>query len=536
MLDRRAFIAGAAGLSTLPFIGHFAYAAGDDARKNAKRGGTLSVVVTPEPNLLVSAFNSAGSTAIVSTKVMEGLIAYDQQLNMHPYLAKAWEWSDDGLSLTFHLQENVKWHDGVPFTSKDVAFTLMQVWRELHSYGRTAFANVTAVDTPDDHTAILRLSAPAKYIMGMFSAIHCQLLPAHLYEGTDVRTNPHNNTPIGTGPFKFKEWVKGSHVSLVRNDDYWREDEPYLDGIICRFIPDAGARLVAFKSGEVHIGYNNAVPINELKSMDESADYVVTTDGGEYTAPIFMHELNLRRAPFDNVKVRRAILHAINREALVRIVWGGHGDVATGPIPKTTPQYYKADTVQYPYDPKRAEELLDEAGYPRGKDGIRFTMTHDFLPFGSDLQRSAEFTKQELSKVGIKVEVRAQDYASYMRRVYTDYDFDMTNTYMSTMPDPVLGVQRVYWSKSIVPGVPYSNASGYNNPEMDALWEIAQTEVDDGKRRDAFFKIQDIAQRDLPVLDLFEKKTVTVASAKVKNFSTTAYSPYTSMGVVYLEA
>src|SRR5690606_29601706 len=311
-----------------------------------------------------------------------------------------------------------------------------------------------------------------------------------------------------------------------RNDDYWREDEPYLDGVIFRFMPDAATRLVAFQSGEVQLGFASPIPVNELKNLSKSDDFFVTTIGGEYTAPMFLHELNLRRAPFDNVKVRQAMLHAINREGLIRVVWGGYGKVAAGPIPSTNTQFFNPNTVQYPYDPKRAEELLDEAGYPRGKDGVRFTMTHDFLPFGSTLQRSAEYTKQQLGQVGIKVDIRAQDYASYMRRIYTDYDFDMTNVYLSTMPDPVLGVQRLYWSENISPGVPYGNASGYSNPEMDALWELVQTEVDDEKRREAFFRIQEIAQRDLPILNLFEYQSVTVGSSKVKNFSTTAYASF----------
>src|SRR5690606_9984933 len=156
--------------------------------------------------------------------------------------------------------------------------------------------------------------------------------------------------------------------------------------------------------------------------------------------------------------VRKATLHAIDREALIKIVWQGQGKAAKGPVASTTPQFFNPDTPQYPYDPKRAEALLDEAGFPRKANGMRFKIFHDFLPYGSDLQRSAEFTKQQLAKVGIEVEIRSQDLASYLRRIYTDYDFDMTNTYFSTMPDPTLGVQRLYWSKNIVQGVPYSNA------------------------------------------------------------------------------
>src|SRR5690606_19806526 len=127
-------------------------------------------------------------------------------------------------------------------------------------------------------------------------------------------TNPYNAKPVGTGPFVFKEWVKGSHVRLEKNPNYWRNNEPYLDGIVLRFIPDAGARSVAFQSGEAQLGYGNGIPLNEVKRYRESDRFQISTEGGEYTSPIFLHELNTRRPPFNNVLVRRAVLHAINRD------------------------------------------------------------------------------------------------------------------------------------------------------------------------------------------------------------------------------
>lgn len=531
MFDRRSFLKSAAAAGALPLAGSLAFAA---AGQKGRPGGTLTIVVNPEPNMLTSAFNTATPIGIISTKILEGLVGYDKNLELVPELAKSWKWSSDGLTLTFDLERNVKWHDGIAFTSKDVAFSMLKVWKELHAYGRAAFANVTAVDTPDDHTVVVRLSAPAKYMMGNLAPYVAQILPRHLYEGTDIARNEYNVKPVGTGPFVFKEWVKGSHVITQRNPNYWRKDLPYLDGVVFRFIPDAGARSVAFTSGEVQLGYDNSLPLNELKKFEASKEFGISSEGGTYMSPIFLHELNTRRPPFDNVKVRQAVMHAINREQLVRVVWNGRGKVATGPVASTTPRFYNPNTVQYPYDPKKAEALLDEAGYKK-KGRTRFKIYHDFLPYGSDFQRSAEFTKQQLAQVGIDVEIRSSDFATYLRRIYTDYDFDMTNTLFSTMPDPTLGVQRLYWSKNIVKGVPYSNASGYSNPEMDKLWEMAQIEADDEKRRQYFFKIQEIAQRDLPILDLFEVKPMTVSSSKLQNHIVTSYATFSSLRDAYFE-
>lgn len=532
MFDRRKFLKSAAAAGALPIASNLAFAA--PGQGQGHRGGTLTIAVTPEPTMLTGAFNTSTPIGIISTKMLEGLFRYDKNLELVPELAKSWKWSSDGLTLTFDLQRNVKWHDGTPFTSKDVAFSMLKVWKELHSYGRAAFANVTGVDTPDDNTVVVHLSAPAKYMMGNLSPYVAQVLPRHLYEGTDITRNEYNLKPVGTGPFVFKEWVKGSHVITERNPSYWGEGLPYLDGVIFRFIPDAGARAVAFESGEVQLGYGNAVPLNELKKFAASKKFNVSTAGTEYMSTIFLHELNTRRPPFDNVKVRHAVLHAINREQMIRVVWNGLGKVATGPVASTTPRFYNPNTVQYPYDPKKAEALLDEAGYKK-KGSTRFKIYHDFLPYGSDFQRTAEFTKQQLSRVGIEVEIRSSDFATFLRRVYTDYDFDMTNTNFTTMPDPTLGVQRLYWSKNIVKGVPYSNASGYNNPEMDKLWEMAQVEADDERRRQHFFKIQEIAQRDLPILDLFEVQSATVSSNTLKNHITNSHAIFSSLRDAYFE-
>lgn len=499
-----------------------------------KRGGQLTMVVNPEPTTLVGAFDSGAPIGMIATKMFEGLVGYDFQLNPVPELATSWEWSADGKSVTFKLRRNVKWHDGKPFTSADVAFSMMNIWKTLHSYGRSAFANVVAAETPDDHTVVFRLSQPSKYMMGNLNGYVSPVMPKHIYEGRDVRSNPANFAPVGTGPFKFKEWSKGSHVSLERNPGYWRENRPYLDGIVFRFIPDAGARAVAFESGEVQMGVFNSLPLNVVRRLEKSPNFEVSTFGYEFTSTIFMLELNTRRAPFDKREVRQAVMHAIDRQALINVVWQGFGKVSTGAVPSTVSKYYAKDTPQYAYDPKKAEALLDAAGLPRKANGVRFKIVHDFLPYGTDLQRSAEFVKQQLAKVGIEVEIRSQDVASFVRRVYTDYDFDMTNTHLSALTDPTLGVQRLYWSKNIVKGIPFSNATGYTNPEVDRLLEAAQMEPDDAKRVALFQDFQRIAQKDLPILNLFDMRPATVTSKKIRNHTLRGDAVFSSYADVFI--
>jgi len=500
-----------------------------------QKGGTLVMVVQPEPPILVSAFNSAGPIGVVSTKMLEGLLSYDFEMNPKPALAQSWTLSKDGMTLTFKLRKGVKWHDGQPFTAADVQFSLLKVWKELHPRGRTTFANVIAVDTPDPHTVVVRLSQPAPAMMSAFSGYESQVLPKHLYDGTDIQSNPRNNAPVGTGPFRFKEWQKGNFLILERNPEYWDKGKPHLDQIVMRIIPDAAARAAAFETGEVHLAGFSPVPLNDVERLKKLGSVDVETRGYEFFAPIFLMEFNLRNRYLADKKVRQAIAHAIDRDTLVRNVWFGFGKPATGPVPSVLKRFYTDKVPAYPYDLKKAERLLDEAGLKRGAGGVRFRITHDFLPYGSDYQRTAEFVKQSLARVGIDVQIRSQDTAAFLRRVYTDYNFDMTSNFFYALPDPTLGVQRIYWSQNIKKGVPFANASGYTSSEMDDLVEKIQIEHDAKKRIALIHRLQALAQEDVPVLDVFEILFFTLANKRVVGHTTTADGVYGSFADVWMK-
>ncbi len=499
------------------------------------KGGTLTMVVQPEPPGLVSAFNSAGPIGVVSTKILEGLITYDYDMNPKPSLAETWKVSPDGKTITFNLRKGVKWHDGKDFTSADVQFSALKVWKELHPRGRSTFAKLTAVETPSPLIAIFKLSEPSPYMMSALSGYEGQILPKHLYDGTDIPQNPYNNKPVGTGPFVFKEWQKGNFILLERNPAYWDKAKPYLDKIVMRIIPDASARAAAFETGEVLLGGFSPVPLNDVKRLEATGKFDLETKGYEYLAPLFLLEFNLKNKYLQDKRVRQAIAHAVNKDLVVKTVWFGFGKPATGPVPSVLTQFYSAAVPQYPFDIKKADQLLDDAGFKRGTDGKRFKLVHDFLPYGSDYQRTAEYLKQALGKVGIDVEIRSQDTAAFLKRVYTDGEFDMTSNFFYALPDPTIGVQRIYWTKNIKKGVPFSNASGYSNPEMDKVIEAAQIEHDRKKRKELIGRLQSIAQEDLPVLDLFEVRFFTLANKKVQDHTNSAEGVYGSFSGVWLK-
>ncbi len=498
------------------------------------KGGTLTMIAQPEPPTLVSAFNSAAPIGIVSTKIFEGLLTYDFDMNPKPALAETWKVSADGKTITFNLRKGVKWHDGKDFTSADVQFSAMKIWKELHPRGRSTFAKVTAVETPSPYVAVFKLSEPSPPLMSALTSYEGQVLPKHLYDGTDIAQNPWNNKPIGTGPFVFKEWQKGNFIQLDRNPAYWDKDKPYLDRIVFRIIPDASARAAALETGEVLLGGFSPVPLNDVKRLESTGKFDIETRGYEYLAPMFLLEFNLANAYLKDKRVRQAIAHAIDRDVIVKTIWFGFGKPAVSAVPSVLTQFHDPSVAKYPFDPKKAEQLLDDAGFKRGAGGKRFKLIHDFLPYGNDYQRTAEYVKQALGKVGIDVEIRSQDTAAFLKRVYTDNDFEMTSNFFYALPDPTIGVQRIYWSKNIKKGVPFSNSSGYTNPEMDKVIEDAQVEHDRKKRRELLNRMQQIAAEDLPVLDLFEVRFFTIANKRVHNHTNSAEGVYASFSNVWI--
>jgi len=530
--SRRRLLQSSLALGTWPLAAPWAAAQQPPAAPH--RGGTLVISLAPEPQTISAAFLTTMQTTMVAGKISEGLVWFDEQLRPQPELAQSWAFAPDGLSLTLNLRRGVKWHDGRDFSSADVAFSLRHIWQKFHPGGRLAYASVTGVDTPDAHTAVLRFSRPTPYLLSFLNVYGAQVVPKHLYEGTDLQKNPANNAPIGTGPFRFKEWVRGSHIALERNPDYWKPGLPYLDGVIFKFIPEAAARSVALASGEVQVALASNIPISNLSQFSDPKKYRINTTDGNYLASITLIQVNTRRPHLADKRVRQALLYALDREALLRVVYRNIGRVATSPIPSTVPAFHSAKGRQYRHDPKQAEALLDAAGFPRKEGGRRLKLTLDLGAGSLEATRTAEFFKQYLGRVGIDVELRVSDAGVYLKRVFGDADFDLFLTSLHNLPDPTLGVQRWYWSRNIVKGVPWSNGSGYANPELDTLMEAAATEADPARRRALIEQWQAFVQEEVPILDLIEIDWTTVSSTRFHKATPQGDGLYASLADAWL--
>ena len=509
-VSRRALLlAGGAGLAAglLPF-----------GTLRAQAAGTLAMCVTPEPNAMCAAFNTASPVTVVSGKMLEGLLNYDFDVSPTPALATAWETAGDGLSITFTLRKGVTWHDGTPFTSADVQYSIMEILKQHHPRGRSTLASVTAVETPDDHTAIFRLSRPAPALMFALAGWEAPMLPKHVYEGTDVLQNPANNAPIGTGPFVFGQWERGSYILLTANPHYWGEGEPKLERLVIRIITDPSARAAALDAGELHLAGDGPVPVNQVQRFVDSPDFHVETRGSEMNNSLDMIHTNMRNEHLAKLEVRRALMHAMDRKKMLDVVYFGLAEILTGPIPETLPNFYSADVPSYDYDPQRAKALLDEAGYPVGPNGFRFGLRLIAPAVGDTYERMGQFLKQNFREVGIDLELISADIPSFIRSVFGEYDYDLTLYPGSVTADPTIGSQRFWWSKAASKGTPFVNSTAYSSVEMDQVLEAAAVEPDPEKRRDLFVRFQQIAMTDLPILPVARPIYVTIAAANVVNF------------------
>src|SRR5690625_2456742 len=333
------------------------------AQDEPKAGGTLNLMVQPEPPTLNLGINKLGPTSFVGSKIYEGLVTFTPDLEPKPRLAESWEISDDGMTYTFHLRKGVQWHDGEPFTADDVIFSFTQFLPETTPRTGNIMKEVESIEAVDDHTVVFHMARPFPALIYIMEATGGTIMPKHLYEGEDqYRSTPVNNKFIGTGPFKFKDWRKGSYIHLAKNENYWEDGKPYIDEIYFHIIPDANSRSIAFESGRVDAIRTGDVENFEINQLANLPNVELTNDGWEYLESIAELHINLRNEPMGDQRFRQALAHAINRDFIIDNIFSGFGKELNGAFSES---YVFKDTsveTKYEYDPAKAEALLDEMG------------------------------------------------------------------------------------------------------------------------------------------------------------------------------
>ena len=504
-------VAGASG--TVSFMGDgIAYA--------QTNNGGLTAIIQPEPPILVLALNQQLPVGLVGGKIYEGLLSYDFALSPVSQLAESWEISDDGLTYTFNLYQNVKWHDGAPFTAADVVFSCDVMLKEVHPRARGNFERCESITAKDDHTVVFTLKEPFAPFILAFDAGSAPMMPKHLYDGTDYKNAPANDTPVGTGPFKLGEWVRGSHIRLAANPDYYIDGAPHLTEIYYRVIPDAASRAVAMETGETQLSQLSDVETFDVQRLADLPHLTLTTKGYELFSPILWFEPNLRRAPFDDLRFRKAMMHLLDKQFIVERIMFGLAAPATGPIASTT-KFYDSAVTTYDLNVEKATALLDDMGLTADRDGKRTTIHHLVVPAGEMWTRLAEYFRQAMAPAGIEVILDSTDLGGWSHAV-ANWDYDTTCNMLYQYGDPALGVARSYISSNIRKGVMFSNTEGYENPEVDRLFAEAATQTTAEAQQDRYTQVQKLLVDDLPVLWMTEQKFPTLYDSQLEDLIVTA--------------
>jgi peptide/nickel transport system substrate-binding protein len=485
-----------------------------------QRGGTAVVALGSDPDTLNLGITTSFPVGAVGASLYNGLIWVDPRGEIQPQLASSWTISPDGLQYTFQLRPNVRWHDGRPFTAADVKFTMEEVTGKYQGRFRRAFEQMDRITVVGPTTLVIRFKRPFAPFLRLLSVFDCPILPQHVYAGGDILRHPRNADPVGTGPFRFREWVRGDRIVLERNPDY--VDPVYLDRLVFRVFPSPTLRVTALETGELDHISDFYLPKTDVDRLRRNPAIRVRI--GQPIPSVGFVYLNTRRPPLNNVKVRQALAFAINRVQITQQAMAGLARPARGPFGDGFRWAWSpaADFNRlYPYNPERAAALLDEAGFPRGAGGerpIRLRVVYDAAR--APLVAAAAIIQDNLRAVGIAAELVPVDAAVRIDRVYMRADFDLALETYTSSGDPAIGYHRIY--ATAPPRVPFVNASGYSNPAVDELLTRATEATSRAARARAYAEVSAILAADLPALMLFDEVGVDAARATLRGVWTGA--------------
>jgi len=466
-----------------------------------------------EASTLIPVLATDASSHAVAGQIYNGLVKYDKDLKIVGDLAETFDVSQDGLTITFHLHRGVKWHDGAPFTSRDVRYTYRVI---IDPKTPTAYAEdfkqVKSLTTPDDHTVVVTYDKPFAPALASWGT---NILPAHLLEGQDITKSPLARKPVGTGPYRFKEWVAGQKIVLEYNPDYF-EGRPYIDRYIYRIIPDTSTMYMELKAGAV-----DTMTLTPVQYARQTVSERFTSRFNKYRYPSSGYVYlgyNLRHPLFGDKRIRQAITAAVNKDELIHGVLFGLGQRAVGPIVPGRWAYNPA-VKEIGYDPRHAAELLAQAGWTKkNADGI---LTKDGKPFQFTIltnqgnqQRllTAQIVQQRLKQIGIDVRIRVVEWATFLKEFVDKGNFEVILLGWNTSQDP--DMYDVWHSSKTNPGE--LNFIGYKNPEVDRLLVEGRGTFDLEKRKRAYFRIQEILADELPYTFLYVPDSLPTVSARIR--------------------
>lgn len=462
---------------------------------------------------LIPILASDSASHSIAGLIYNGLVKYDKDMNIVGDLAESWDISDDGLVITFHLRKGVKWHDGKPFTAKDVLYTYqVTVDPKTPTAYAGDFLKVKKAEVLDDYTFRVTYDKPfAPSLISWSSAI----LPRHLLEGQDITKSSLARHPVGTGPYLFKEWLAGQKIVLVSNADYF-EGRPYVDGHVTRIIPDMATMFLELRARNIDM--MGLTPLQYTRQTENNL-FRQSFDKYRYLAFAYTYlGYNLKHPFFADKRVRQAISYAINKEEIISGVLLGLGKPATGPYKPGT-WAYNENVKTYSYNPQKARELLRAAGWTKTnndgfleKDGRPFTFELVTNQGNETRQKCAEIIQRQLKEVGIDVKIRILEWAAFINDFINKRRFEAVILGWTIPLDP--DAYDVWHSSKTAPEE--LNFISYKNPEVDALLEKARSTFDQKLRKKYYDRFQEILVEDQPYTFLYVPDELVIISKRFR--------------------
>ncbi len=486
----------------------------------SQEGGTLIDAMTGEPSGLISMIAGESASSAITANIFNKLLKYDKNLDLEGELAESWQVSSDQKTITFKLKPNLKWADGKPLTSADVLWTWHAVIDEkTGSPYASDYQLVKKADAPDPLT--FNITYDQAYAPALDSWAGLQILPKHLLEGQDLHTTAFARNPVGSHYYKLDSWSHGENIKLSRNSSAVL-GQAKIDKLVTRIIPDNSAQFLELMAGNIDsmaldpIKYSRIIPARpELQKT--LALYKEL--GNSYTYLGF----NLKHKPFDDKRVRLAINYAIDKQEIIDGVYLGLGINIASPYKPGT-RWSSPNLKPYPYDPAKARALLKEAGFADSNgDGI---LERDGKPFSFEMitnqnkerEKSAVLIQRRLKEVGIDVQIRAIEWASFISRFIKTGDFDVVVLGWSLGLDP--DQYNIWHSSQQAPG--QFNFIGYNNPVADKLLEQGRLELNPDKRMRIYHEFSKVLLEDSPIVFLSAGYGLTAIHKRVKGIETPA--------------
>jgi peptide/nickel transport system substrate-binding protein len=450
-------------------------------------------------------------TLRVTHEVFETLVATpDDSTSIVPGLAESWQVSPDGLAWTFKLRRGVRFHDGTPLDAAAVKFTFDRVIDPSHPHAKSGkwsfvvgyLSSVKSVEVVDPLTVRLHLKYPTSSLLALLALPNCAIVSPTAFSKAP---NDFNSQPVGSGRYRLDTWELGRRLVLRRNDDYWgQKGKPAA--LVYRWIPESNARVTELLTGGVDLIL--PVPPDFVARLERNPQVTVHKKTG---LTVWYVGFNVEKKPFTDVRVRQALNHAVNKDAIVRDILKGTGIAATGPLlPGTWAS--EPEVKKYPYDPAAAKRLLAAAGYPNGFE-VDFWVPES----GSGMQSPVEMAtviQANLAAIGVRASLKTFEWGSYLGKIRTDAPVMFALSWFLKSEDPDLSLYPLFYSKN----TPLPNRSNYNNPEVDQLLVQARQAADRAKRADLYKRAQRIIVADAPWIFVDHEIQVVATRADVKHF------------------